>query len=82
VLVAAAPALAETAKPVASRYAPLTADYRGVCDALQNYRWGVEKHGQKALENAFWEDGAHIAAPTPGGPETRLPLKVRWPTAG
>jgi hypothetical protein len=74
-LLAAAPALAaESAQPAASRYVPTMADYLGVYDALQNYRFGVEKHDQKALESAFWEDGADIAVPSPGQ-EFRIPLK-------
>ncbi len=73
-LLAAAPALAaEAAKPAASRYVPTMADYLGVYDALQNYRFGVEKHDRKALESAFWEDGVDIAVPSPGQ-EIRIPL--------
>jgi hypothetical protein len=74
-LLAAAPTLAEAAQPAAaSRYIPTMADYLGVYDALQNYRFGVEKHDEKALASAFWEDGAHIAVPSPGQ-EFRIPLK-------
>jgi hypothetical protein len=74
-LLAAAPALvAEAAQPAASHYVPTMADYLGVYDALQNYRWGVEKHDQKALERAFWEDGTNIAVPSPGQ-EINMPLK-------
>ncbi len=63
-LLAAAPALAaEAAQPAASRYVPTMADYLGVYDALQHYRFGVEKHDQKALESAFWEDGAISPCP-------------------
>jgi hypothetical protein len=51
------------------------ADYLGVYDAIQNYRYGVEKQDQKAMELAFWPDGANIAVPTPGGPEIKMPLK-------
>jgi hypothetical protein len=68
------PALVAAAEPAAARYLPTMADYLGVYDALQNYRYGVEKHDQKALESAFWEDGAHIAVPSPGQ-EIRIPLK-------
>ena len=79
-LAAAAAPAAEAAQPVdAPRYAPTMADYLAVYDALQNYRNGVEKHDQLALEKAFWEDGANIAVPTPGGPEIRLPLKEGGP---
>jgi hypothetical protein len=74
-LLAAAPALAaEAAQAAGSRYVPAMADYLGVYDALQRYRFGVEKHDQKALESAFWEDGANIAVPSPGQ-EIRMPLK-------
>jgi hypothetical protein len=73
-LFAAAPALAaDAAQPAASGYKPTMADYLGVYDALQNYRFGVEKHDQKALESAFWEDGVNIAVPSPGQ-EIRIPL--------
>ncbi|MDB6010820.1 MAG: hypothetical protein JWL65_3070 [Gammaproteobacteria bacterium] len=73
-LLAVAPALAaEPATPAASRYVPTMADYLGVYDVLQRYRFGVEKHDHKALESAFWEDGADIAVPNPGQ-EIRMPL--------
>jgi len=78
-LLAATPALAAdavkpaAAKPTAARYVPTMADYLAVYDALQRYRFGVEKHDQKALESAFWEDGADIAVPSPGQ-EIRMPL--------
>ena len=80
-LLAAAPALAaDAAKPAAAaRYIPTTADYLAVYDALQNYRFGVEKHDQKTLERAFWEDAVHIAVPSPGV-EIRIPLKGGPPT--
>ena len=74
-LLTTAPALAaDAAKPAASRYVPTMADYQGVYEALQNYRYGVEKHDQKAAEKAFWEDGVNIAVPSPGV-EIRMPLK-------
>jgi hypothetical protein len=74
-VLAAAPVLAaDAAHPAAARYVPTMADYLGVYDALQNYRFGVEKHDQKALESAFWEDGTNIAVPSPGQ-EIRMPLK-------
>jgi hypothetical protein len=73
-LLACSPVLAaEAAKPAAPRYVPTMADYVGVYDAIQNYRNGVEKHDQKALQSAFWPDGAHIAVPSPGL-EIRMPL--------
>lgn len=73
-LLAAAPAFAaKTAATEARRYVPTMADYLGVYDALQNYRFGVEKHDHKALERAFWADGADIAVPNPGQ-EIRIPL--------
>ena len=71
-LLTAAPAL-EAAQPAASGYVPTMADYLAVYDALQRYRLGVEKHDQKTLQSAFWEDGAHIAVPSPGV-EIRMPL--------
>ena len=74
-VLAAAPALAaDAAPPAASRYVPTMADYLGVYDALQHYRFGVEKHDQKMEESAFWEDGVNIAVPSPGQ-EIRMPLK-------
>jgi hypothetical protein len=78
-LLAAAPALPTeaaqppAAQPGASRYEPTMADYLAVYDALQRYRFGVEKHDHKALESAFWEDGVNIAVPSPGQ-EIRMPL--------
>jgi len=82
-LLATAPALAAKSSAAASAgYVPTMADYLAVYDALQNYRYGVEKHDDKAMEKAFWEDGANIAVPTPGGPEIRMPLKEGGPTQG
>jgi hypothetical protein len=73
-LLAAAPALvAESAQPATAVYTPKMADYLAVYDALQHYRFGVEKHDQKMLQSAFWEDGVNIAVPSPGQ-EIRLPL--------
>lgn len=72
-LLTVAPALAEAAQPAASSYVPTTADYLGVYDALQRYRFGVEKHDPKMLQSAFWEDGVNIAVPSPGV-EIRMPL--------
>lgn len=78
-----APALAaKSAEHASARYVPTMADYLSVYDALQNYRNGVEKHDQQALEKAFWEDGVNIAVPTPGGPEIRIPLKEGGPSQG
>jgi len=74
-LLAGVPGLAAAAKPADKAFEPTVADYLSVYDALQNYRFGVEKHDQKALENAFWKDGVNISVPTPGGPEIRTPLK-------
>ena len=75
VLLAVIPALAaEAAQPAASHFEPTMADYLGVYDALQNYRFGVEKHDQQALQSAFWEDGTDIIVPGPGQ-EIRVPLK-------
>jgi hypothetical protein len=80
-LLAAAPSLTAAAQPAAARYVPTMADYLAVYDVLQNYRFGVEKHDQKALERAFWEDGANIAVPSPGL-EIRMPLKEGGPPPG
>ena len=74
-LIAAAPVLAaDAAHPAASRYVPTMADYLGVYDALQHYRFGVEKHDQKMDESAFWDDAANIAVPSPGQ-EIRMPVR-------
>jgi hypothetical protein len=79
-LLAAASAIAtEAAQPATPRYVPTMADYLGVYDALQNYRFGVEKHDQKALQSAFWEDGVDIAVPSPGQ-EIRIPLNGGMPS--
>src|ERR1017187_5907528 len=68
-LLAAGSALA--AQPAASGYKPTMADYLGVYDALQNYRFGVEKHDQKAMEHAFWEDGSNRSEERRVGKEGR-----------
>jgi len=73
ILIAALPAMAVAAEAAPSRFQPKMADYLGVYDALQNYRFGVEKHDQNALKSAFWEDGENIAVPSPGM-EIRMPL--------
>jgi transposase-like protein len=66
VLLSAAPALAdEAAKPAGSHFVPTMADYLSVYDALQRYRWGVEKHDQKMEDSAFWE-APKRPAPPPG----------------
>jgi hypothetical protein len=73
-VLATVPALAgEAAHPAASRYVPTLADYLGIYDALQHYRWGLEKHDQKMEESAFWDDAVRIAVPSPGQ-EIRMPL--------
>lgn len=83
-LLGAAPTLTLAAQPAATkpatetRYVPTMADYLGIYDALQNYRFGVEKHDQKARESAFWEDGVDIAVPNPGQ-EFRIPLNGGFP---
>jgi hypothetical protein len=80
-LLAATPLLvAESAQAAAPAYTPKMADYLGVYDALQHYRFGVEKHDQKMLQSAFWEDGVNIAVPSPGQ-EIRLPLDGSPPQA-
>ncbi len=79
-LILAGPVLAaDTAQPAAARYVPTMADYLSVYDALQRYRFGVEKHDQKSLESAFWEDGSNIAVPSPGV-EIRMPLNGDAPS--
>jgi hypothetical protein len=55
-LLATTPALAaDAAQPVASGHEATMADYLGVYDALQRYRFGVEKHDQAMEDSAFWE---------------------------
>jgi hypothetical protein len=81
VLLAAVPVLTRAAQPAASGYTPTMADYLAVYTALQNYRFGVEKHDQKALESAFWKDGKNIAVPSPGI-EISMPLDGSPPTGG
>jgi hypothetical protein len=55
-LLAAAPTLAaETAQSAASGFVPTMADYLGVYDALQRYRFGLDKHDQAMEDSAFWE---------------------------
>jgi hypothetical protein len=61
-LLAAAPSLAADAAPAGAGYTPTMADYLGIYDALQRYRFGVEKHDRQMEESAFWE------APKPQGP--------------
>ena len=72
-LIVAGPSLVGAAESEGASFKPTMADYLAVYDALQNYRFGVEKHDQKALARAFWEDGANIAVPSPGM-EIRMPL--------
>src|SRR5690606_6859856 len=67
---------AQVAPPAASAYVPTTADYLAVTDVLQRYRIGVDKHDDAMVASAFWEDGVHIAVPSPGQ-EIRLPLGGR-----
>jgi hypothetical protein len=76
-LITAMPALAaDAANPAPSGFVPTMADYLGVYDALQRYRFGVEKHDQKMQDSAFWEKPKPPAPPpgftqppgsTPGG---------------
>jgi hypothetical protein len=80
-LLPVAPGMAEAAKPAAHRFEPTMADYLAIYDALQSYRFGVEKHDQKALESAFWPDAVHIAVPSPGM-EIRMPLNGGPPVGG
>ena len=80
VLLATAAVRTEAAQP-ASGFAPTMADYLAVYTALQNYRFGVEKHDEKALAKAFWKDGKNIAVPSPGM-EINMPLDGSPPTGG
>jgi hypothetical protein len=65
-LIATAPALAaDAAQSAASAFVPTMADYLGVYDALQRYRFGVEKHDQQMQDSAFWEK-PKPPAPPPG----------------
>jgi hypothetical protein len=79
-LLTGVPAWAEAAQPAPSRFEPTMEDYLGVYDALQNYRFGVEKHDHQALQSAFWPDGVNIAVPNPGQ-EIRMPLDGSAPQA-
>jgi len=72
--VASACALADNNPSTAASYVPTTEDWMGVNDAIQHYRWGVERHDQKAYESAFWEDGVNIAVPSPGQ-EISIPVR-------
>ena len=86
-LFAAAPVLTEDAQPAATAAAPTMADYLSIYDALQHYRWGVEKHDQKMQDSAFWDPpthqppppglmpppGSNAGAPGPGGPGGKAP---------
>jgi hypothetical protein len=72
-LSALSPAMAAEPKAAAPAFVPTMADYLAIYDALQNYRISVEMHDPKALQRAFWEDGADIAVPSPGV-EMRMPL--------
>lgn len=66
VLIAAVPVLGADATTLApSGFVPTMADYLGVYDALQRYRFGVEKHDQKMQDSAFWEK-PKPPAPPPG----------------
>jgi hypothetical protein len=67
---------APASKAAAAGYVPTTADYLGVYDALQRYRFGVEKHDQAMQDSAFWEKPKPPSPPPgfvpppgfPGGP--------------
>jgi len=54
-LLVAAPITAEAAKPSASANVPTMADYLGVYDALQRYRFGLDKHDENMRDSAYWE---------------------------
>jgi len=76
---AAPPALAQNAAPATAAYSPTMADYLAVTDALQHYRFGLEKHDEGLLRSAFWPDGVNIAVPSPGL-EIKMPLDGSPPT--
>ena len=62
-LFAGAPVLAEDVQPAAAAAAPTMADYLSIYDALQHYRWGIEKHDQKMEDSAFWDPPSHQPIP-------------------
>jgi hypothetical protein len=86
-LFAAAPVLAEEVQPAAPAFEPKLADYLSIYDALQHYRWGVEKHDQEMQDSAFWDPpkhqpippgltpppGSNAGPPGPGGPGGKPP---------
>jgi len=80
-LLCAAPGFSQAAPNAGSGYVATMKDWLGVNDAMQRYRWGLEKHDRKAFQSAFWEDGADIAIPSPGQ-EIRMPLDGSPPTGG
>ena len=80
-LLCAGPGFSQAAPKGGSGYVATMKDWLGVNDAMQRYRWGLEKHDRKAFQSAFWEDGADIAIPSPGQ-EIRMPLDGSPPTGG
>jgi hypothetical protein len=54
-MLGAAPTMAEATKPVVAAYTPTMADYLGIYDALQRYRFGLDKHDQTLRDSAYWE---------------------------
>lgn len=84
VLLGCSPSLAQPAPSTSATrqaYTPTMADWMSVNDVMQRYRWGVEKGDHKAMESAFWPDGADIAVPSPGV-EIRMPLDGSPPKMG
>src|SRR5665213_3008902 len=69
-LLCAAPGFSQAAPKTGSGYVATMKDWLAVNEAMQRYRWGVEKHDGKALQSAFWADGAdtvsytHLTLPT------------------
>jgi hypothetical protein len=55
-LLAATPALvADGAKPATAGFVPTADDYLAIYDAMQRYRFGVEKQDKQSLNSAFWD---------------------------
>ncbi len=78
-LLAAAPALAaEAAQPAASRLCPRWRIIWAFTTHSRTIASEWKSTTRKALESAFWEDGADIAVPNPGQ-EIRMPLKGGFP---
>jgi hypothetical protein len=83
VLLGSTPCFAQAQAAVATKqaYTPTMADWMSVNDVMYRYRLGVEKGDHKAMESAFWPDGADIAVPSPGV-EIKMPLDGSPPKMG